>query len=66
MVRDWKSRKEDKGALKEATNRKIKKGTVTLMTVGNSMRKVTYALWAPSYTKVSSGMSGQINKGEWD
>lgn len=25
MVRDWKSRKEKEGALKEATNRKIKK-----------------------------------------
>lgn len=66
MVRDWKSRKEEKGALKEATDRKIKKGTEALMTAGNSMKKVTYALWAPSYTIVPSGLSGQINKGQWD
>lgn len=59
MVRDWESRQEEEGALKEATDREIKKGTEALMTAGNSLKKVTNALWAASYTRATVDCQGR-------
>lgn len=48
-----------KGSNERSIRSKNKRGTELLMTAGNSSRKVTSALWAPSYLRATVDCQGR-------